>query len=70
MKKPEEPVKRGVGKPSKGDDARNKCITLRATTNEITAWRKEADEQGVSFSEFVLGPLRRYMTRRKRKGSG
>ncbi len=68
MEESEKPVKRKVGKPPGGKDARNKCITLKASSNEIAAWRKEAEERGMSISQFVLGPLRRYMARKKKEG--
>ncbi len=68
MRESEKPPKRGVGKPPGGDDAINKCITLKASSNEIAAWRKEAAKKGLSISQFVLGPLRRYMARRKKEG--
>lgn len=69
MREEETPIKRRVGKPSKGNDARNKCITLKVSVNEIAEWRKEAVERGVTFSEFVLGPLRRYTARKKKRES-
>lgn len=68
MEDGEKPIKRGVGKPPGGRDARNKGITLKASINEITEWRKEAKEKGLSLSQFVLGPLRRYMARKKKEG--
>lgn len=68
MEESEKPIKRGVGKPPGGNNAINKTIALKASSNEITEWRKEAEKRGMSFSQFVLGPLRRYMARKKKEG--
>lgn len=53
------PEKRCPGRPSLGRDARVVPFTLRVSENEIEAWRRLAEAQGMSVREYILAPHRR-----------
>ena len=68
MKTDAEKPKRGRGQPSKGDDSRCVGVTVKTTRNEWVAWKAEAEARGMSFTSFLLEPLRREWKRKQRKG--
>lgn len=67
MEKKAEKPKRGRGQPSKGDDSRCVTVTVKVTRNELKAWKATAEEEGVSFTGYLLEPRRKELER-KRKG--
>ena len=58
-------TKRGRGQPSKGDDSRCVSVTVKVTRNEYVVWKKEALEQGMSFTGYLLEPRRKKLQRRR-----
>ena len=68
MKTNAEKPKRGRGQPSKGDDSRCVGVTVKMSRNEWAIWKAEAEAQGLSFTSFLLGPLRKELQRKRKKG--
>lgn len=62
-----EPEKRGRGRPTLGRDARIVPLTLRVTENELEAWRRLAEAQGMGVREYILAPHRRKLKREGNK---
>lgn len=54
-----------MGRPSLGDKAKHSVFSLRVHADELTLWRQLAEKEGLTLTDFVLGPLRKSL---KNKG--
>lgn len=61
------PPKRPVGRPSIGDAAKVQNVTIRLAPEEYREWKRMAEEQGLSLSAFITGPLRKILSAKGKK---
>ena len=58
-------IKPKMGRPSKGRDARNVRIVVKATANEVVAWRKAAQKMGMMLGPWLVKPRRDELAKEK-----
>lgn len=54
-----------MGRPSLGSLAKRGIFTIRVHEDELAQWRRLAAESGVTLTDFVVGPLRELLAKRK-----
>lgn len=59
--------KKKMGRPRLGPLAKRANFTLRVHEDDLALWRKLAAERGMTITDFILGPLRKSLARRKAK---
>ena len=59
--------KKKMGRPSLGPLAKHGLFAIRVHKDELALWKQMAADQDMTLTDFVLGPLRRSLARRKAK---
>lgn len=47
-----------MGRPTLGDDARVRFVSLRVSANEIKEWTAKAEAMGMTLRQYILAPHR------------